>query len=557
MPLNLPAQLTDEIVGFLYESNLSVRDRKDFIDEHLGQGFARYIDLDGTSDQYSRRLIAKLSAEELKRILASLPVGVQQENRIQAINQTIDHEFDRLAQLSREKLTAELNDLKEMFGIDFVRILASQSLPSKVNRSFKEVKSTAAVVQYIWQENLIGPFMVVIDQHQGLVETIKIRFRIWFEEFNGQFPDFSERFHEEVEEIQYLELEPNDYLRLQQILRAMPEWQLPRDRVDLMRMAFRGVPQADDILSEIDYTGSPNTSATRTIDTLVNLGHAQPDKEALGCLVTTMLELVENADNKFLQDLLVNYPFDRSPPKSIEEWRGYDDSETVLEKIVGRSIPTFDVGQIKLGIVASDAVVRILVRNGVMTGFLCGENLVMTLGYLSFDLEAAPPLFQFYYELDLQGYPRSPVDAQVRPGGVFHRNKDLNFSVMEIESVPDGINPLSLAMSMPPPEDERVTIIHHPQGQYKKISMEDNFVTYSDSNVLQYLTPTEGGSTGAPLFNDDFDVVGIHSMGGMLLEPGSFKRQFRNAGTSSLSIIADLQASAPEIYKRLRLVERQ
>jgi len=39
-----------------------------------------------------------------------------------------------------------------------------------------------------------------------------------------------------------------------------------------------------------------------------------------------------------------------------------------------------------------------------------------------------------------------------------------------------------------------------------KISMQNNFVAYADRQVLQYTTTTLPGSSGAPVFDDDFQV---------------------------------------------------
>jgi V8-like Glu-specific endopeptidase len=69
---------------------------------------------------------------------------------------------------------------------------------------------------------------------------------------------------------------------------------------------------------------------------------------------------------------------------------------------------------------------------------------------------------------------------------------------------------------------------------------------------LQYTTSTEPGSSGSPVFDDEFQVVGIHHSGGMLPEPNTQRRYLRNAGTSAIALLNDLQNNAPEIYARLQ-----
>jgi len=100
--------------------------------------------------------------------------------------------------------------------------------------------------------------------------------------------------------------------------------------------------------------------------------------------------------------------------------------------------------------------------------------------------------------------------------------------------------------------DDRVAIIQHPGGHLKKISMQNNFVAYADANVVQYTTSTLPGSSGSPVFDDEFKVVAIHHSGGDLTEPSTGRRYLRNAGTSIIAVLKDLQVNAPEIYARLQ-----
>ena len=86
----------------------------------------------------------------------------------------------------------------------------------------------------------------------------------------------------------------------------------------------------------------------------------------------------------------------------------------------------------------------------------------------------------------------------------------------------------------------------------KKISMQNNFVAYADANLVQYTTSTLPGSSGSPVFDDEFTVVAIHHSGGMLVEPETQQRYLRNAGTSMMAVLKDLQSNAPEIYTQLK-----
>jgi V8-like Glu-specific endopeptidase len=83
--------------------------------------------------------------------------------------------------------------------------------------------------------------------------------------------------------------------------------------------------------------------------------------------------------------------------------------------------------------------------------------------------------------------------------------------------------------------------------------MQNNFVAFADARDIQYLTTTEPGSSGSPVYNKDFLVVGIHHSGGNLLEPGTNRRYLRNAGSSMMAVLDDLRVNAPEMYEQLQI----
>ena len=58
--------------------------------------------------------------------------------------------------------------------------------------------------------------------------------------------------------------------------------------------------------------------------------------------------------------------------------------------------------------------------------------------------------------------------------------------------------------------DDYVFIIQHPDGGPKMIGLSHNLVRYVDDEVLQYWTDTKAGSSGSPVFNHRWEVVGLH-----------------------------------------------
>jgi hypothetical protein len=69
-----------------------------------------------------------------------------------------------------------------------------------------------------------------------------------------------------------------------------------------------------------------------------------------------------------------------------------------------------------------------------------------------------------------------------------------------------------IRQGVPPP---RLYIIGHPAGRDLELSLHDNQLIACSERLLHYRTPTEGGSSGSPVFEETgWKVVGLHHAGG-------------------------------------------
>jgi V8-like Glu-specific endopeptidase len=90
--------------------------------------------------------------------------------------------------------------------------------------------------------------------------------------------------------------------------------------------------------------------------------------------------------------------------------------------------------------------------------------------------------------------------------------------------------------------NDQVAIIQHPAGMAMQVALHNNLVTFADATRLQYLTDTLPGSSGAPVFDFNWDVVALHHAGGDLALPGTKQIVYRNQGIPAAQLRARMSA---------------
>ena len=75
----------------------------------------------------------------------------------------------------------------------------------------------------------------------------------------------------------------------------------------------------------------------------------------------------------------------------------------------------------------------------------------------------------------------------------------------------------------------RLYVIGHPKGGPLQFSMQDNLLLDSQGPRIHYRTPTEGGSSGSPVFNQQWELVGLHHAGKKDMQKMNGKEGFYEA----------------------------
>lgn len=352
-----------------------------------------------------------------------------------------------------------------------------------------------------------------------------------------------------------IELSTSDHEKVISILSTMPDFRTEQNRWDFILDVFAGSSRRDDILTRLNLSASPRTAAVHTLDYLARFGQDDPGRETLGVLINKILAYIGGGDNaEFLKTLMRNYPF-INPPTAVrgitDSWQGSNSSDFIKEKIIGENTLR-DISMLEMALDASKAVARIVTPDSLGTGFLVAPNLLMTNNHvISSEKKSTESKFVFNYQIDKFGNEMETHQYCSKLNGLFYTNHDLDFTVIELEDLNVSHTPLK-AKAKRISRDERINIIQHPGGHYKKISFQNNFVAYADNTVVQYTTSTEPGSSGAPVLNNSFEVIAIHHSGGMLIEPNTQRRHLRNAGTSMIAALEDLAKNSPELNSQIR-----
>jgi V8-like Glu-specific endopeptidase len=203
---------------------------------------------------------------------------------------------------------------------------------------------------------------------------------------------------------------------------------------------------------------------------------------------------------------------------------------------------------------------------GYGTGFLISPQLLITNHHVLPDSSVAGrSCVEFDYQLSMSGSPCPTCTFGFDPGTFYYADKNLDYAVVAV--APKGTDDRALASFgwNALIEDQGkviisqwMNIVQHPNGEMKQLSVRENQLVDVLDDFLQYRTDTAPGSSGSPVLNDRWEVVGLHHSGvwetnaaGQVLaidgsvwteEMGEHRIKWRaNEGVRISRIIADLR----------------
>jgi hypothetical protein len=166
-----------------------------------------------------------------------------------------------------------------------------------------------------------------------------------------------------------------------------------------------------------------------------------------------------------------------------------------------------------------------VVRGGDFSAALAGQLLLLTNAHV---VSGDPAVQDKYGALD-PGDARVAFELPQEAGGDSCRDvrllwssrpEELDATLLALDPPLGAADCFPLARRLPAADGrQKVYIIGHAGGRSLSLSLHDNLLLDHDGDrLIHYRAPTEGGSSGSPVFDQQWDLIGLHHGGGLAID---------------------------------------
>lgn len=220
-------------------------------------------------------------------------------------------------------------------------------------------------------------------------------------------------------------------------------------------------------------------------------------------------------------------------------------TDAVLERITQGASTMLPIYFLSEGLRCAASVVRIVWPNGKAngTGFLIQDNWLLTNNHVLKNLkDATEARIQFNYQETFGSAKLDPIEMKTDAAAGFHTSVEHDWAAVKMPPAASeqfGCLPLE---EHDVKVNDFVNIIQHPMGAPKAIALYHNLVIATPPEFVHYLTDTEPGSSGSPVFDSEWNIVALHHAGRTQAGADGKMLTF-NEGIAIRTVIADLRTA--------------